>query len=36
MEILAVIGFYAVVFIGVLALRRAARADSAQWSETPR
>lgn len=36
MEILAVIGFYAVVFIGVLALRRAARADRAQWAEKPR
>jgi|PlaIllAssembly_1097288.scaffolds.fasta_scaffold03620_5 hypothetical protein len=36
MEILAVIGFYAVIFIGVLALRRAARADSAQWAEKPR
>jgi hypothetical protein len=36
MELLAVIGFYALVFVGILTLRRTARADREQWSEKPR
>jgi hypothetical protein len=36
MELLAVIGFYALVFAVILALRRAARADREQWSERHR
>lgn len=36
MEIVAVIGFYVVVFVVILALRRAARSDVNQWREGSR
>ena len=36
MELFAVIGFSALVFAAILALRRAARADRERWSGNPR
>lgn len=36
MEILAVIGFYVVVFTVILVLRHAARSDVSRWREDSR
>jgi hypothetical protein len=36
MEIFAVIGFYAAVFLMILVLRRAARSDVSRWRERSR
>ncbi len=35
MEIVAVIGFYVIVFMVILALRRAARSDVSRWRGRP-